>query len=124
MRSQVLALYVPPVSPEQPKGTHRQRAFVVTKGTASRAWRTSAGPSGDVAQLVERLLCKQDVRSSSLLISKTWGHSSVGRALRWQRKGQEFESPCLHKFLPWYTALAEYAGRPRSREGLRKVRAS
>jgi hypothetical protein len=26
-----------------------------------------------------------------------WGHSSVGRALRWQRKGQEFESPCLHQ---------------------------
>ncbi len=24
------------------------------------------------------------------------GHSSVGRASRWQREGQEFESPCLH----------------------------
>ena len=24
------------------------------------------------------------------------GHSSAGRASRWQREGQEFESPCLH----------------------------
>ena len=29
-----------------------------------------------------------------------WGHSSAGRALRWQRKGQEFESPCLHQRTP------------------------
>jgi hypothetical protein len=28
------------------------------------------------------------------------GHSSAGRALRWQRKGQEFESPCLHQRTP------------------------
>jgi uncharacterized protein len=29
-------------------------------------------------------------------LAALWGHSSAGRALRWQRKGQEFESPCLH----------------------------
>ncbi len=27
----------------------------------------------------------------------TRGHSSAGRASRWQREGQEFESPCLHQ---------------------------
>ncbi len=33
---------------------------------------------GDVAQLVERLLCKQDVRSSNLLVSKGFfGRRSV-----------------------------------------------
>ena len=26
----------------------------------------------------------------------TWGFSSVGRALRWQRRGQGFEPPKLH----------------------------
>ena len=28
-----------------------------------------------------------------------WGVSSADRALRWQRRGQEFESPTLHHFL-------------------------
>jgi hypothetical protein len=32
--------------------------------------RAERGRGGDVAQLVERLLCKQDVRSSNLLVSK------------------------------------------------------
>ena len=38
-----------------------------------------------------------DVRIEACSI---WGHSSVGRASRWQREGQEFESPCLHQKYP------------------------
>ena len=30
-------------------------------------------------------------------IQTFWGISSVGRALRWQRKGQGFETPMLHR---------------------------
>ena len=26
-----------------------------------------------------------------------WGHSSAGRALRWQRRGQGFDPPWLHQ---------------------------
>ena len=28
-----------------------------------------------------------------------WGHSSAGRALRWQRRGQGFDPPWLHHSL-------------------------
>ena len=31
------------------------------------------------------------------IIMVAWGISSVGRALRWQRRGQESESPILHQ---------------------------
>ena len=27
----------------------------------------------------------------------SWGHSSAGRALRWQRRGQGFDPPWLHQ---------------------------
>lgn len=36
---------------------------------------------------------------------RPWGYSSVGRASRWQREGQEFESPCLHHFEPVFTGF-------------------
>ena len=38
-------------------------------GTPKHCNEMQALTSGDVAQLVERLLCKQEVRSSNLLIS-------------------------------------------------------
>ena len=28
-----------------------------------------------------------------------WGHSSAGRALRWQRRGQGFDPPWLHQII-------------------------
>ena len=52
------------------------RTSVSANGTA----KPSAGQSGHVPNR------ERSVR----------GHSSVGRASRWQREGQEFESPCLH----------------------------
>ena len=37
------------------------------------------------------------------------GHSSVGRASRWQREGQEFESPCLHHESPVTPGFFKFA---------------
>ena len=37
------------------------------------------GSKGDVAQLVERLLCKQDVRGSTPLVSKANANGGPGR---------------------------------------------
>ena len=39
---------------------------------------TETRKRGGIAQLGEHLLCKQGVRSSSLLISTIWAHSSGG----------------------------------------------
>jgi hypothetical protein len=39
----------------------------------------------------------QSVAPANREVWPPWGHSSVGRASRWQREGQEFESPCLHQ---------------------------
>ena len=58
-----------------------------------------------IAQLVEHFLGKEEVTSSNLVRGSVgWiisdlvrGLSSVGRAFRWQRKGQGFESPSLHR---------------------------
>ena len=45
---------------------------------------------------VEHLLAKENVESSNLFV-RSRGISSVGRALAWHARGQEFESPILHR---------------------------
>jgi hypothetical protein len=47
----------------------KAQTWKVCVGVTSPGVRISLSPPGELAQLVERLLCKQDVRSSSLLFS-------------------------------------------------------
>ena len=50
-----------------------------------------------IAQLVERILGKDEVPSSSLGVSSILcTHSSVGRALALQARGRRFEPVCVH----------------------------
>ena len=37
-----------------------------------------------------------------------WGHSSAGRALRWQRRGQGFDPPWLHHYLCFYKSIDKW----------------
>ena len=54
---------------------------------------------GALAQLGERLICIQEVRSSILLGStiSAWGRSSAGRALQSHCRGRRFDPARLHQ---------------------------
>ena len=60
--------------------------------TGSNPVSTTCGRSS----AVEHLLAKENVESSNLFV-RSRGISSVGRALAWHARGQEFESPILHR---------------------------
>ena len=38
-----------------------------------------------------------------MIVTKTWGCSSVGRALEWHSRGQGFDSPHLHQLNQGFT---------------------
>lgn len=43
-----------------------------------------------------------------MIVTKTWGCSSVGRALEWHSRGQGFDSPHLHQILKQSPAEAGF----------------
>ena len=55
---------------------------------------------GVLAQMGERLPCKQEVSSSILLYSTIWRFSSAGRASALQAEGRRFDPVNLHHGFP------------------------
>jgi hypothetical protein len=64
----------------------------ISQSTGLGVRRTS---NGAVAHLGERCFRTAEVEGSNPF-SSTWGHSSSGRAARWQRVGGRFESDWFH----------------------------